>query len=112
MTVREYITDALTGFKIPASVFADLDLSGLDLEDEYSKDNYAEVGKGIVSALESMMFSPRRTNISENGFSESWNYADMGKMYVRLCKRYGLTPSDDVLEMSGISTVTEKTDIW
>lgn len=112
MTTREYITATLTGFDIPESSFVDLMMKGLDLDADVTSQNIGEIGKGIVSTVEGLLFSPRRTNINENGFSESWNYADLGKYYLWLCRRFGVTPSDELLAMTGINSIIEITDIW
>ena len=112
MTVREYISATLTGYDIPESSFVDMMVSGIDLEADITSQNINEIGKGIVSTVEGLLFSPRRTNISENGFSESWNYADLGKYYLWLCRRFGVTPSEDLLAMVGVNAIIEKTDIW
>lgn len=112
MTVREYISSTLTGFDIPEASFTDLVVMGLNPDDEYTPEVAQAVGKGLVATVESIMFSPRRTNINENGFSESWNYADLGKYYLWLCRKYGVTPSQDMLALLGINSVIEITDIW
>lgn len=113
MTVKEYITSTLSGFDIPESSFTDLlVVSGIDLESEFTSQNAKSVGKEIVTTLEGLMFSPRRTNINENGFSESWNYADLGKYYMWLCRRFGIKPSQDILAMTGVNSVIEITDVW
>ena len=112
MTVREYITSTLTGFDIPESSFVDLLISGIDLEAQITSQNAMAVGRGMVSTVEALLFSPRRTSVNENGFSETWNYADLGKYYLWLCRRYGVTPSSDLLALTGVNSVIEITDIW
>lgn len=112
MTVKEYITGALTGFGIPESVFADLSVSGLALGDEYSAANATAVGRGLVSALEALMSAPRRTSVSENGFSESWDHSAVGRYYLWLCRRYGVTPSDEALASAGLGAVIDISDTW
>lgn len=112
MTVKEYMTGALAGFGVPETVFADLSVAGLALDEEYSAADATAVGKGLVSALEALMSSPRRTDVSENGFSESWDYSGVGRYYLWLCRRYGVTPSDEALSAAGVSAVIDISDKW
>ena len=70
------------------------------------------VNKELVKAIERFIFRPRLEQINENGFSARFNYADLGKWYLWLCKRYGITPDDDVLAASGISMIKDISDRW
>lgn len=113
MTIREYITGKLQAFEIPEAQFADMFISlGLDASEELSFENSRQVGVAMVEILEELILAPRRTNISENGFSISWDFASVGKYYRWLCTKYDKEPDKEVLGMLGISMITDKTDTW
>ena len=59
----------------------------------------------------SQMASPT-LSVSESGFSISYDYADLVKMYRLLCSMYDVAPNEELLAMSGISSITDKTSIW
>ena len=44
--------------------------------------------------------------------SISWEYGDLAKWYLWLCKRFGVTPDDDILALSGINTLIDISDKW
>lgn len=113
MTVREYITKKLQAFNPN-----DADLSvmaaetGLELDEEYTSDNAQNVGVGLVGIVESLVFAPRVSNVSESGFSMSWNFDNLGKYYLYLCNKYGVTPNDDVTSMLGVSMIKDVSYLW
>lgn len=113
MTVREYITKKLQAFNPN-----DADLSvmaaetGLELNEDYTADNAQNVGVGLVGIIESLVFAPRVNNVSESGFSVSWNFDNMGKYYLYLCNKYGVTPNDDVTSMLGVSMIKDVSYLW
>ncbi len=113
MTVREYITKKLQAFN-PND--ADLSVwaieSGLILDEDYSVDNAKEVGVGLVDIIESLVFAPRVSNVSESGFSMSWNFDNLGKYYLYLCNKYGKIPNDDVVTQLGVSMIKDVSNLW
>lgn len=112
MTIKEYISQKLSAFEISEATLCDMSLSGINLEDEYSSEVMEVVGKGMVSVIEELVLTPRRTNITESGFSESWNYDNLSKYYLWLCRKWGVTPNEDTLALMGTSAIIDKTDIW
>lgn len=113
MTIGEYISSKFRAWNITEANMADFAVSsGLNPEDDYTADVSDALGKGMVSIIEELMLSPVLKNVSENGFSMSWDYSNMGRYYLWLCRKYGITPNDDVLDALGLSTIRDMTDIW
>ena len=113
MTIRDYISQRLTAFGATDADFAMLEASmPVDLTAEYSADNDKDVHVALISALEPMLLAPRRTNISESGFSVSWDFKGVGSWYRWLCRRYGVMPSEEVLDVCDISRITDRTSMW
>lgn len=107
MTVKEYIASLLTGLKVPEAFYADMDLN---LDEEYVKG--MAVGPAVVSAMEGLINSPMTTNVSENGFSMSWDRKNLGKYYLWLCKHFGIKPDNEILALCGIHALIDMTDSW
>lgn len=113
MTIRAYISDKLRAFGISEAQLVDMSLSsGLDLESDVSEADATKVGVALTQTLEEVILAPKMTNVNESGFSVSWDFNSVGKYYLWLCKRWGLTPDDDVLSMLGLSTIIDRTNIW
>lgn len=113
MTTKDYILQELKAFGITEAQLLDMSLAGdYELEDEYNIDTMSMVGKSIVGFIEKMVFAPKLSNVSEGGFSMSWNYSELSKYYLWLCNKWELTPNKDVLGILGISMITDKTDSW
>lgn len=113
MTIREYVTQKLQAFNLTEASLADIIVSlGMSLDDEYTFDNASYVGKAIASCIEELVLAPRLSNINEGGFSMSWDFADLGKYYIYLCKKWGISVNDNVLSASGISAIMDKSEIW
>lgn len=85
---------------------------GMSLDDEYTFNIAPDVGRAMVSVIEELILAPRLTNVSESGFSMSWDYADLGKYYLYLCNRWGTPINNDVLSVAGLSAITDLSDIW
>ena len=109
MTVKEYIQSTLTGLTVPEAYFADM---GLDLERQYDSSLFYTVGAAMTSVMAGLILAPRVKNVNENGFSMSWDTDTLGKYYLWLCKRYGITPDPEVLALLGTSAVIDISDIW
>lgn len=113
MTIRDYILQELKAFDVSEAQLLDMSLNGgYGLEDEYSKDTMKFVGISMAGFIEKMVFAPKMSNVSENGFSMSWDYGEIGKYYFWLCKRWGINPNEDVIGILGIAVITDKTDCW
>ena len=68
--------------------------------------------KAMISVIEELMLAPYMSNVNENGFSVSWDYSRIGQYYMWLCRKYGVAPDDEVVAALGLSTITDKSDIW
>lgn len=114
MTISQYISQKLK----PFGTLSEAQLLGVSLnapfnvDDEFSIENADDVARAMVGLIEELVFSPKMSSISENGFSVSWDFAGLGKYYMWLCRKYGIKPDDDTLAMLGMSAVIDKTDIW
>lgn len=109
MTVKEYIQSSIPGITIPDAYFADMDI---DLEDDYDSSMFQSVGVAMTTALAGLILAPRVKQVNENGFSMAWDTDTLGKYYLWLCKRYGITPDSEVVAMLGISSIIEISDTW
>ena len=113
MTIREYISQKLPSFNLTEAQFADINADfGLDVNLEYSSDYLLAANKAIVGIIEEKVLAPRLESVNEGGFSMSWNYSDLGKLYMYLCKKYGLTPNDDVVSLLGINMIKDASAKW
>ena len=111
MKIREYISQKLRAWNITDAQLEDIS-SGIDLDEEYTSDNSQVVGKAMISVIEELMLAPRMSNVNENGFSVSWDYSSIGQYYMWLCRKYGVAPDNEVVAALGLSTITDKSDIW
>ena len=109
MTVKEYIVSVLPGVTVPEAFFADMDI---DLEEDYDSSMYYSVGGAMVSVLAGIILAPRVKTVNENGFSMTWDTDTLGKYYLWLCKRYGITPDSEVLALIGTSSIIDISDTW
>lgn len=113
MTIRAYISDKLKAYGISEAQLVDLSISsGLNLDFDVTDNDPAAIGIALTQALEECILAPHMSNVSESGFSMSWNYESVGKYYLWLCRKWGLTPNDDVMAMIGLSTIIDRTDNW
>lgn len=113
MTIRAYISEKLKAYGITEAQLVDLAISsGLDLDSDVADNAPAEVGEALTHTLEECILAPRLASVSEGGFSLSWNYDAVGKYYLWLCKKWGLTPNADVMAMLGLSSVIDRTSSW
>ena len=111
MKIREYISQKLRAWNITDAQLEDIS-SGIDLDEEYTSDNSQVVGKAMISVIEELMLAPYMSNVNENGFSVSWDYSSIGQYYMWLCRKYGVAPDNEVVAALGLSTITDKSDIW
>lgn len=113
MNVRDYILQELKAFDISEAQLLDMSLSqGFNLDDEYNADTMKLVGVSIAGFIEKMVFAPKMRSVSESGFSISWDYDNIGKYYLWICQKWGLTPNKEVLGILGVSAITDKSDCW
>lgn len=111
MTIKEYLTTELRSFGVTAAELADFGMS-LSLDDEYTAGNSSAVRMAIAEALPAFILKPRMGSVSESGFSVSWNYDNLVKYYLWLCRSLGITPDETIMETAGLATITDKTDLW
>lgn len=111
MKIREYISQKLRAWNITDAQLEDIS-SGIDLDEEYTSDNSQVVGTAMISVIEELMLAPYMSNVNENGFSVSWDYSRIGQYYMWLCRKYGVAPDNEVVAALGLSTITDKSDIW
>lgn len=114
MTIREYISQKLNAFgTISEAQLLDMSLSGkFSLEDEYNEGNVRSVGIAMAGGIEELVLVPKMKSVSESGFSVSWDYDGLGKYYLWLCRKWGVTPNEEVVGMLGISMVIDRTNCW
>ena len=108
MTNGEYMMQKLQAFDITEAQLLD---SGVTLNDTYVPGSRT-VAIGIIKVIEDLVLSPQRTNISENGFSVSWNVDNLAKYYKYLCKKWDYTPDTEVLESLQIPTIKDVSNTW
>lgn len=113
MTIREYVSQKLQAFNVSEAVLTDFEASlGISLDDDYTFDIAPSIGKAMASTIEELVLAPRLSNINEGGFSMSWDFADLGKYYVYLCKKWGVPVNNDVLSATGISAIIDASNLW
>lgn len=114
-SIRAILSSKLAPFGDTEALLADFcryTNNTLDLDSELSEENELEWAKGFASVIEERIFAPRQASVSEGGFSQSFKFDDLAKYYLWLCRKYGLDPNEDVLTLCGISTITDKSDLW
>lgn len=114
MTIREYISQKLHAFgDISEAELLDMSLSGgFSLDDEYLADVEKQVGISLIGIIGEKAVSPYLKSVNESGFSVSWDRDNIGKYYLWLCKKYGVTPDDSVTDMLGVSIIKDRSNIW
>lgn len=113
MTIREYVTQKLSAFNLTEATMADISASlGVSLDDEYTFEVASAVGKAMASSLGELILAPRLSSVNESGFSMSWDYAEVGKFYLYLCKKWGVPVNGDVLSVTGLSAIIDRTGDW
>lgn len=111
MKIRDYISQKFAAWNITDANLIDIS-QHIDVDEEYSIENDKVVGQAMIKMLEELILSPVMKNVSENGFSVSWDYSNIGQYYMWLCRRYGIEPDTEVVAALGLSTIIDKTDIW
>lgn len=113
MTIRAYISEKLKAYGVTEAQLIDVAIEqGVDLDSDVTDADSTSIGVALIRTLEECIFAPRLSNVSESGFSMSWNYENVGKYYLWLCKKYGLTPNSEIVAMLDIPTIIDRTDNW
>lgn len=108
MTNREYITQKLGDYGVGEADLMDLALAGVEPDDTYTGDH--AFGEAFASLVAEIVLRPRATSVSENGFSMSWQQADLSKYYLAVCRRYGISPDPAVC--SEVTAINDISDTW
>lgn len=108
MTNGEYMMQRLRAFDISEAQLID---SGIDLAADYVPGSRS-VALGLIRVIEDLVLAPQRTNISENGFSVSWDTGKLGRYYLYLCRKWGVAPNSDVTQDLQIPTITDVSREW
>lgn len=113
MKIKDYISQKFRAWNITDAHLLDVTLStDLDLEEIYLPEDEKKVGVAMIHLIEELILAPHLGNVNENGFSVSWDYSKIGQYYMWLCRKYGVAPDDEVVAALGLSTITDKSDIW
>lgn len=113
MTNREYIQEKVKPFELSEAYMADIEAStNISMDDIFVQPNVKTLMLSVIDCLEEMILKPRVESINESGFSIHWDYKDLGKFYMFLCRKYGRKPSDAILDLLGISSIIDRTSIW
>ena len=84
----------------------------MSLDEEYTFDIATPVGRALAQTIEGLILAPRLSNVNEGGFSMSWDFTNLGSYYLYLCKKWDVEVNEDVLAASGMSAITDKTEMW
>lgn len=108
MTVKEYITSKFQQFGITLSDadLADIELSGVNLDDELTEENKAAALTVMVKSI-IPTFLLRAKSVSENGFTISWDNDALMTYYTWLCSDLGI---EDTL--TGVRQIVDITHYW
>ena len=95
MTVADYIKGKFQTFGINLSEADLLEMSlssGINGEDELTKENIGLVSVSMVGFIPSLLLRATSKSVSENGHSksQSWDVSGIKEYYAFLCKKYGL----------------------
>ncbi len=114
LTTRDYISQKMSAFgRISEAELLDMAVVGqFSLDETYSEENAKKIGVALASFIEERALAPRVSSMSESGFSMSWDYSGLGKYYLWLCRKWGVTPNADALSMLGFSAIIDRSDIW
>lgn len=113
MTVADYIREKLRAFGVSEAQLFDVS-AGLRISpyEEMTLDNIDIVHRAVIPILEELILAPRQKSVGESGFSMSWDFENLGRYYLWLCKKYGITPSEDLSDALGLSRIKDMSDIW
>lgn len=113
MTVKDYITEKFRAFGITDAQLLDMEIyCGFPITEDYSLENEPKVGVAMTRILEELILAPRQSSVNESGFSQSWNFDNVAKWYLYLCKKYGVTVSDEMKSVLGLSMIIDRTSDW
>ena len=104
MTNKEYLTKLLSGLNVSED---DIDIillkSGLNAEDDVA---FQDCDKAVYNRM-SVILKGTTQNISEGGYSISWNMEAVKLFYNSLCNELGLENA-----LVGRPKVRNRSDVW
>lgn len=113
MTLRAYISEKLRAFGVSDAMLFDISRAAdFNLDEQIEYQDPAAVGIALTYAIEEAILAPRPTNISEGGFSVSWDTNAMGKYYLWLCKKWDISPDEYVLSATNATSIRDKSNVW
>lgn len=113
MTIRDFVSQKFAAFgTISEADFLGMSLDGHSPDDEYSEAVGRTVGAAMAQYICEKTCAPRLTNVSENGFSMSWDFSKLGSYYLWLCRRWGLDTDKEALDALGVNIIRDKTCHW
>lgn len=113
MTIKEYISDKLRAYAPSQAQFVGMSVSyGIDFDSDVEAHEPQVIGKLLCETLEELILAPKMSNISEAGFSTSWDFSSAGKYYLWLCRKWRITPNDSILAMLGTSIIVDRSNCW
>lgn len=113
MTAIDYIREKFRAFGITESEILDMAIDcGLVLTDDVSAENIQQIGVAMVHGLEELLFAPRQNSVNESGFSVNWDFGELSKYYMWLCRKYGIAISDETKEALGLSMIIDRSNTW
>lgn len=114
MTIRDYISAILRPLGIGEAQFADIEMSLKDClpDDDYTPENQRDVAVAMTQCVASMMLAPRMESVNEGGFSMAWNFADLSKWYLHMCRKWRLEPDEALDGLLGVSKISDRTSAW
>lgn len=88
MNAREYISQKFASFGVSLSEadFADISLS-ITLSEEFTASNEEAVNKSMLTLIPALIARP---NVSESGFSMTFDKQGLRDFYAMRCRQYGL----------------------
>lgn len=95
MTAADYIKGKFQNFDVTLSKADLLEMSlssGVNGEDELTKENIGLVSVSMVGFIPSLLLRATSKSVSENGHSksQSWDISGIKEYYAFLCRKYGL----------------------
>lgn len=112
MTVGEYILDKLQAFGPTPALAEELTAEGVDLSATLDASTLPAAGAAMCRALGWLLLAPRRTSVSEGGFSMSWDWGQAAKLYLWLCRRWDVAPDPGLQTLLGVSSIKDTSRLW
>lgn len=113
MKVADYIRDKLRAFGASEALLFDMSVSSsISGDEELTSENIESVCVAMIPILEELILAPRQKSVSESGFSMSWDFDNLGRYYLWLCRKYGRTPAEELSDALGLSRIKDLTDRW